>query len=266
MPQRSPSFLRPDYRLRHAIYQVYSDTGRDIWVKPKALTKFGRNDDHDNDATFETVWQRGGHETLISTNGIDTISSSNAGDDQTVTIEGHTISGTDLTFSVQTATLDGQNKVTLATPLARTTRMYNTGTTDFAGTIYVYEDDTVLLGVPQTAANIHLQTSGSNNQSLKCSTSISSTDYWLITQVGIMANRQGSTSIDGRLQLAEVGKVWRTRFPISAGSNGETFSTIQLDPVLIVPPNHDVRMIAASSANNASVGAFIGGYLCNWNN
>lgn len=247
-----------DYRLQHAINEIRGTYGDNVFIKPKSLTKFGRNDALGQ--SFETVWIQGGNETYATGNTIDSVSSSDSGDTQSVTVEGHTISGGVLTFVVQSVTLTGQDTATLATPLYRATRAYNNGSTDFAGTVYVYEPDTVTNGVPQTAAKIHLRTDGTNNQSLKCSTSTSNVDYWILTKLTASVNRQQSRSVDFRLQVRENGKVFRTKFPFSCNSSSGTI-IVNLDPCLVVPTNSDIRIIAASSSTGTGVAASMGGYL-----
>ncbi len=241
----------------NVISSTYGDTVS-VDTKKKSLLKFGRNDNIST--SEEMVWLQGGTETLATGNDIDTISSSNSGDSQSVVVEGHTLSGSDLTFVVQSATLNGQNKVTLSTPLYRSTRIYNNDSTDFAGTIYVYEDTAISSGVPSDSTKIHLRTDGSNNQSLKCATSVSSTDYWIITSGTFSVNRQNSRSVDYRVQVKEFGKVWRTRFPVSVHSTGGAVA-VEFNPPLIVPKNSDMRVMATSSGSSTGVEASLNGYL-----
>lgn len=254
-----------DPRVQQAINVIYSTYGDTVSVdqKKKNLTKFGRNPAATT--TSSTVWAYGAslaNEVLVSSNAIDTISSSSAGDTQLVTIEGHTISGTDLTFVTQTATLNGQNKVTLTTPLARATRIYNSGATDFAGTVYVFEDDTVSAGVPQTAAKVHLTApiAYAGNQSLKCATAISSVDYWLIEHVTCSVLKKTAGYADFSLQVKVDGGVFRTIETYSAASASGTIR-VEYDEFLIVPPNSDVRMICTADAASTDVMASVHGVL-----
>ena len=242
----------------HTIQEIQFSHGDDVYFKGKSLNKFGRN--ADLSTTEETVWLQGGTETYATGNTVDTISSSNAGDTQSVIIEGHTSSGSDLTFVVQSATLNGQNKVVLTTPLTRATRMYNTGSTNFAGAVYVYEDTAITGGVPTDTSKIHIRTDGSNNQSLKCATSTSSVDYWWIYNLNMNVFRQNTRSVDFKLQVRTPWNsgVFRTREVGSAsnssGSTGERCN-------IIVPPNSDVRVVAVSSGTGTEVSAEIQGYL-----
>lgn len=70
--------------------------------------KWGRNPDLDS-ANAEQVWFTGGTETLPTSDLIDSLVSTDAGDDQTVIIDVMTISGTTLTRVVQEAVVDGTN-------------------------------------------------------------------------------------------------------------------------------------------------------------
>lgn len=171
-------------QAERVVASTYGDTVS-VLEKKKDLLKFGRN--FAAGTSYSTVWAYGdtlATEVLPTTNAIDTVSSSSTSDTGTVVIEGHTISGSDLTFVVQTATLNGRNKVVLTTPLARATRIKNTGAADFVGDIYVYEDDTISAGVPTTSTKVHVTArAGYGNQSLKCATSISSVDYWFISHI-----------------------------------------------------------------------------------
>lgn len=248
--------------LDQAIREIYADDG--VRVRPefknKTLNKYGKN--VDLSTIKEEVWARGGVETLPTTNAIDTISSSNSGDSQDVIVEGHTVDGSgNLTFVVQTATLNGQNKVTLGTPLARSTRIKNNDSDDFAGTVYVYEDDTLTAGVPQTEAKIHLQTDGNSNQSLKCATSVSQFDYWIITALTLGVNRQQTRNVDFELQVREKGKVFRVQSPPVSLASQSGGIHVPLHPYLIVKPNSDVRMMAVSSGASTQVEATIHGIL-----
>lgn len=195
-----------------------------------------------------------GEETYQTDNTIDSIVSSNAGDTQSVIVEGHTIDGNgDFTFVVQPATLNGQTPVTLSTPLARATRIYNNDSTDFAGTVYGYRSaaTSVVSGVPQTTAAIHLQTD-SNNQSLKAATTISKDDYWIISDVLVGVRRQQTRSVDFKFQVREKGKVFRTRLPFSGHSYAGTIP-VPIRPYFIVRPNSDWRVNATSSGASTQV-------------
>ena len=239
----------PDYRIPYAINQIFKDDAVTVSVaeKGKSLVKFGTNPLLAS-GVEETVWSTGGIETYETTNAIDEVVSSNAGDTQDIVIEGHTISGSDLTFVSQTATLTGTTAAVLTTPLARVTRIYNDDNTDFLGNITVYVN----------GGNTHLTALIGNNQSLKCSTALSSVDYWLITGFDMSVNRSNTANVDFKLQIRESGKVFRTQY-FASQANGASYFTF--DQAIIVRPNSDIRVQATSNAASTSVSASIHGYL-----
>lgn len=248
--------------ITQAINSIYQNFGDVVSVtdKAKTLYKFGRNADIGTGA-YTTVQREGGDETYCTTNAIDKFSSSNAGDTQEIVIEGHTIADGELTFATQTVTLNGQTETSLTTPLARVTRLYNNGTTDFTGDIYVYEDDTVTGGVPQTASKIHMKVTD-GNQSEKCSTSFSNSDYFIVTEFIGHVFEKTSVNVEFIGELRQVGttnKVFRRVFS-TAGSNGQP-TVVKFDPPIIIPKNYDARVRAISSSAGTDVGAAFNGYL-----
>lgn len=245
-----------DY-IKNLVNKNYGDK-IDFTTKSKTLRKFGRNTNL-SASTEAQVWITGGIETLSTSNDITHIASSNAGDTQIVTIEGHTIdSNGDFTFVTQNITLQGQTKTALTTPIARATRAFNNGSTNFAGTIYIAKDVTFTNGVP--ASDISATINSSDNQTLKAATTISKNDYWIITDVQFSVRRQQTANVDFKIQVREKGKVFRT-FLTAAVSNTSGSYQAQLSTPLIIRPNSDVRVMATSSANTTQVDAIIDGYL-----
>lgn len=156
----------------------------------------------------------------------------------------------------QVVTLTGQTKKALDTPLYRSNRLFNDNGAAWDGDIYVFEDDTLTAGVPQTAAKIHLKASAEGQQSAKCATAVENEEYLIIMSLYGFTSKQQAAAVDFQFQQAEFAKVFRTRFDWSIPSTAGG-PPIHLDPVLIVPPNSDARIRASVSANNTKVfGAF----------
>lgn len=251
------------YWTRRAESQVLSDYSDTVSVseKNKSLLKFGRNESLGTSQAM--VWAYGpdqAKEVLPTTNAITHFSSSDSGDAQEIVIEGHTISGTTLTFVTQTVTLAGQTKTSLTTPIARATRLYNNGSTDFAGTVYVYEDDTVSSGEPNTSSKVHLSAADVFNQSQKAATALSNSDYYFLTQFYGNVLKKQSASVDFQLQVRLPGKVFRTILNRGAGTDGSDFD-MQLRPFLIIPKNSDIRIVATSDTAGTDVQAGFNGLL-----
>lgn len=249
----------PDFWAEHAMREIYNAYGDVVEVQPRSLLKFGSN--FDVGLTFETVQSQGGDEVYATSNTIDTVSSSSASDTSVVGIEGHTIDGDgNFAFVVQFATLSGQNKVLLPTPLARCTRIYNADDALFLGSIYVYEDDTVTAGVPDTADKIHAVALVAEQGTQKCSTTISNNQYWIITQGWASVNKRQAANVDFHLQVRTKGGVFRTLADLSLSSTSGSHD-ITFKPYMIVPQNADVRVRAQSSNTGTAVSANLNGFL-----
>ena len=257
----SDRFYNPDdWKMAAALERIRSDYGKICYIKPKALLKFGRNEGVGT--SYEDVWQYGGTETFPTTNAIDKLSSSSGSDTTTIVVEGQTISGSDLTFVTQTVTLAGQTETALTTPLARCTRAYASGAVDLVGDVYVYEDDTVSSGVPQTAGKVHMVIKGTEgeNQSFKASTSISSLDYWIITGFYCAVLRKTSAQANFEMQVREPGGVFRSRLIANAASTAAP-TIISINPPLIVPSNSDFRVRTQASTTGVDCVAWTNGHL-----
>ena len=237
--------------IDHAIEVIASTYGERVRIKDKFLSKFGRF--ASLGTAYETVQEQGGLEVKQTDNLIDTVVSDNAGDNQSVRIEGHTIDGSgNLTFTVQTPTLNGTTNVTLSTPLARATRITNEGSTDFAGTVTIFD--------ATTPATIFLQADGTHNRSQKAATSISSKDYWIITGLYGAVEKKAAASADFSLQVKKQGGVFQEVFGFTASSSAVS-PLLQLTSPIIVPSNSDVRLNAAASTSGVEVVGRIEGYL-----
>lgn len=248
-----------------------------IFDKAKTLNKFGRNNNLDSGQECTVEEFLGGtqyEETYAADNTIDRIVSSSGSDTQPYVIEGHTKDANDdLIFSVQTGTLTGQTPVVLGTPLVRATRFYigNTGVfglepTPLAGNISVYRsaDTTVTSGVPQTPTAVNLYVTAGRSQSQKCSTSISSTDYLIVTEAEFSkTGGKGAGELDFGLSYRDVKNGGRFRplgAEISLNSNQPSFF-VAYNPPLVIPSNHDVRAVATASTTNLAGTAEFNGWL-----
>ena len=201
-------------------------------------------------------------ETFVADNLIDSIVSSSASDvDLDIVIEGHTVADGVTTFVVQTATLDasdGTTAVALDTPLFRVTRIYNADTTTkLVGNIYVYEDDT-----GRTDAKTHISIPAGEQKSQKAATTISSSDYWIVTNFSLSVLTTATKYAQARIEVKPTGSsVW---LPITQNiSCTDTTGTIELlkEPYIIVPKNYDVRLAVKTNTSGVAVAGGFSGYL-----
>lgn len=249
--------------LEHAKRIIKKDFGDvvSLEAKDKDLLKFGRSTQIQTDLTTIMTLPSGTYnETYVSDNTISVVSSSQVGDTTTLVVEGHTIdSDSNLTFVTQEITLNGQNQVSLTTPLARATRAYNSGSTDLTGDIYVYEDTNSAGGVPSNASKVHLMIAAGLNQSEKCSTSISNNDYWIVTKIYADILTKLSSYAEVLFEIRRKGGVFREVASISASDahNG----VLEFKPYIIVPKNADTRLRAKADVNGRDVSGGIVGTL-----
>jgi hypothetical protein len=175
-------------------------------------------------------------------------------------LEGFIFDNNNLVPNKQEVTLNGQNKVALDTPLCRVHRLYDYDSTSYNGTIYVYEDDTVSGGVPQTSSKIHI-TVVEGNQSEKAANSTGYNQYLIVTGVNGYCFSNVATSFDLWLEVREVGgvnKTFRRILSISGKENSPVVNS--LDPPIIIKKNSDIRITVQADKNNRDIGAFFSGY------
>lgn len=326
-----------DYAER-VIADTYSDTVS-VDTKLKTLLKFGKNPNVGTATTGYTIWYTGqdqAHETYVSRNLIDSISSASSSDTGIVTVEGHTV-GSDVsvstltqsagtatcttgsahgyasddwvymeganeagyngivqitvtgsttftytvdsgtaspatgtitatnqakTFVTQDVTLTGQTRAALGTALARCTRVYvkeQNRATDLVGGVFVYENTSLTSGKPTDTTKIYLTVQPGKNQSEKASTSLSSTDYWILTSFRASVFDKTGGTIDCALQIRRPGSVFREVEDVvaTADNNG----IFKFNPFLIVPKDSDVRLVATAAATGTEATGSIQGYL-----
>ena len=251
----------PDGRLVQAEREIQATFGDVVSIdkKAKSLIKFGKSAALSTD-TLETVWTVGGNESYVSDNSITHVSSSSALDTQEIRVEGHTISGNDLTFVVQTVTLSGQTSVALTTGLARVSRISNNNGTELVGRVVVYEDTAIVGGIPTDATKIHIDIPLGFQQSFKAATSFSKEDYYVMSGFYGAVSAKQSAAVDFYIEIKEPDGVFLQKACFTASSSGGN-SDISLDPAIIVPKNSDVRVRCETSDNNAVVFGIFKGYL-----
>ena len=263
-PASGEELLSPPVGTQLAIAQISKYDGVTVSVvdKAKAIHKFGQ--DPSAGVTRSTVdGLADATEILLTTNGITSIVSSSAADaTETIYVEGHTISGDDLTFVSQTVTLNGQTAVTLGTALARVSRMNNTSGTELAGAVSAYEGGAITAGVPDTSTEIHASIRAGEQQTEKAATSTSSVDYLFITHLAGSIHDASNLECDIALETKATNGVWRHKadFAVTVAGNPSVFQSYNDSPI-VVPPNHDIRMLSTMASGTAKVTARFGGWL-----
>lgn len=254
--------------VKHAIDRIKNEYGDVVSVEKKAkdLIRFGLNTNVGT--TRSTLWYTGQdelNETYVAgnSNSIDTLSCSNAGSDQELIVEGHYYDNNIRIFTKQIVKQNGQSKVQLSRSLNRVTRAYHAGRTEtnLIGETYIYEDTAISAGKPTDTEKIHLTLPSGENQSQKASTSLSSSDYWIVTGFSAgYAEKSGSNIADVRLEVRRKGEVYR---PISKGLIIRTGDDSIRDfiPYIVIPKESDIRLTALASTSGQSINGDIFGFL-----
>lgn len=205
--------------------------------------RFARNPDIDT--TRETIWPLGGIYVWPTNPSTWYISSSSASD------AGRTIQMTvlDANFvsTTRTITLAGQTKTAITGgEIFRLISAFNSGAVDLVGNVYIYEDDTVVAGVPATPAKVKAYiTNTEQNSGLGFYTIPAGKTGYL---TGWAATSSTGVS-DVTLDIKNFGQVWRQRGRRLV--NGDT--EIQYTVFLRIPEKSDLRFEASTSVNNVSV-------------
>ena len=247
--------------LTFAIEEIYRQHGVRTRIGRKGLRKYGRNPDLDTADGITEVNALGINETYLSDNLITHAVSSSGSDTGQLYIEGMTLSGGIFTFITQTITLTGQTKVALTTPLARVTRVRYLGVSNNIGDIYVMEDEAVTGGVPDDINDAHALALAGTNNSLKAATSVSNTNFFIMTYWRGSVGRQAAASCDFQLNVRTIGSTPFIVTDTESAASGSAGFIIKEPPFLIVPPNSDISIDCDTSANNTDVKAGFGGYF-----
>jgi hypothetical protein len=134
-----------------------------------AVAKFGAAPDFDSGDGEVDVWDGAEDGTswenmvydFSTTADIDSLSSSDASDNQDIEIQG--LDG-NTNLVTQTVTLSGQTRVDLSTDLYRVFRMKNVGTSNLTGHVFCYVTNSITGGVPDDASKIRGIIHPENNQ------------------------------------------------------------------------------------------------------
>ncbi len=190
--------------------------------------------------------------TYSSSADIDTISSSNAGDAQDIQIQGL---DANWALTTQTATLNGQSKVTLDTALIRVFRMINMGATDLAGVVYCYVDGAITAGVPDTSGDVRAIINDGDNQTLMALYTIPAGKraFLIKGEAGLVSKLAGY--IEGHFDARPFEGVFQTKRTFGLASTGSSYIDVMFPMPLVIDEKTDVRVRVNSSANDMNVNA-----------
>lgn len=219
------------------------------------MHKFGRNPDLDIVDGMADIWDYAPTEPTYNYStiaDIDSISSSDGGDLQTVEIQGL---DTNWALVTQTATLNGQTRVALGTSLIRVFRMANTDTTDFAGQIYCYVNTAITAGVPNDTTKVRAYVDGGNNQTLMAIYTVPAGQTGYLLQGFSSIARKKAAMFLGEFLMRPFGGVFQLKETFSLHSTGSGSMIYPFPVPLPIPAKTDVTTRADTDTNNVGISA-----------
>jgi hypothetical protein len=171
---------------------------------------------------------------------IDTLSSSSASDTFSIELQG--LDG-GYNLIIQTNTLNGTNKVTLATPLLRLFRMVNQNSTDNVGHVYCFTNGATTGGVPTDATMVRAIIQPTNNQTLMSIYTVKTNavgylrDFFAATAG---ANRDANYRVD--LYVRPPGGVFQLKHRTAIQDGGTSFFRYSYTEPEIIPERSDIEM------------------------
>jgi len=228
------------------------------------INKFGHSNDVDTTTDPQDIWggapetfaANGGKYTFSTTAAIDSISSSNSGDTQIVTVVGLDANWEEV---IQTITLAGQTKVPLTTPLIRVYRMYNSGTVDIAGTVYCYEDTTLSAGVPVDKLKIRAIIDDGENQTEMAIYTVPSGCTALFMQGYVGISRSGASNVANfTYAVRPFGEVFQQKGRATCSTQGSNAWIYNYAAYPAIPEKADIKLTCeeVSASGTGVVGGF----------
>lgn len=218
------------------------------------VRKFGYN--YSVGTAYEDVWNQGGTYTYQSSASTMYVSSSDAGDTGTMTVEGLDTNWDEQTQSV---TLSGQSQVEVGSGLTwiRVFRAFNTGGTEFAGDIYVAETDSLTGGVPDTDSKIKAKITSPEEQTKMALWSVPAGKTLYITSI-YAGTRSKDKGLRFGLYVREFGKTFLDKRLLTAFNGHQHYA---YDFPEVIAAKSDVKIRALSDIAGAECeGGFEGWY------
>lgn len=225
---------------------------------------YGENPDVDSGTVPEDLWDQGGTYTFTAAGGAAMfVSSSNGGDTQDVEITVLTDDGSGVwTEETLTQTLAGQAKTALTFDSGddpvRVLSVVNNSGTPLTGDVYVYEDDTVVAGVPQTAAKIRAKVVAGNDRTYMAIYTIASSKVGYLYQRDVGLANNTATTAEVRFQSRLVGASFATDSRLTLDNSVLARHVEPMKLPLELPAKTDIKWLAQVCATNNSAicGAF----------
>lgn len=208
------------------------DIRRGGYPDKELLRVEGRNPDVDD--TANAIWEQGGVYNFSTGGKAYSVSSSENADTQNVEI---IILLTDFTKAIYNVTLTGRTKLVFHAPTTghRVLSIRNTGTSIFAGDVYIYEDSAITAGVPDDLTLVRafventVNVLGFNRSRMAITTIEAGVTAYLMST---FSNVGGNIDVQVRLE----GKVF-----------------ISYDSLVPIPEKSDVMIVATSPSGDVEI-------------
>lgn len=226
-----------------------------------SIFKFGENPDLDIAHGSADIWEFAptvNNYVYQSSAGIHYISSTDAGDTQDIEVE-----GLDANWNKQiiTVTLAGQTKTQIGTgeTFIRVYRARNVGTTNLAGSVYIYEDDTVVAGVPNTNSKVKAYIMNGNNQTLMTQVPVPAGKTGLIKWVQSSLSKKKDGILGVTIYIRPFGQVFQVKESFNVMSTGSSCVHKDFDGIPIVATEKsDIVMRAEANTDAMAVTGSMG--------
>jgi hypothetical protein len=227
------------------------------------INKFAENPDTDTGTFPEDVWDFGGIYTwTVDAGAAYFISSSDNSDNQSIEFSAITVdSNGNWNTEVFTQNIPGQTQTQLTPPsgdpvkmVYRMESMAVTGD-NITGNLYVYENDTVIAGVPQTQTLVRGQINDGNNQTLMSQYIIPTGKVGFFYQI-LAGQSRAQTAGQSRLSLktARFGEVFKVKGRIATVNSGSSnFTNLLVFPSPLSSRTEILGRIEEVSANNTGI-------------
>lgn len=238
------------------------DISRDKIPNAVAVHKFGKASDIDSVNGFVDIWDAGDLDislkikTYSTTADIDSISSSDAGDTQTIFVIGLDVNWI---ITGQFVTLDGQNRVALTTALIRVFRMRNDSSTSIDGIVYCYVNGAITNGVPDVMTTVRAIINDGNNRTLMTHFTIPEGMFGLWHDYEVSLGNRTAVSSNWRIWTRPFEKVFsiRKNGTLNATGTSSIYRPIQF-PIRLEPRTDIVIRADTDVTNNISVSGELG--------
>lgn len=230
----------------------------------KFIRKFGTHENVSNGISSEAIWSYAdvaGDYSFPSDSGeLMWISSSNNLDNQVIQIE-----GLDEFFleKSEEIVLQGQTPLILSGKWSRVNRVFNKGSSDLSGNVFVYTGGDQVEGVPTTSSSVKAIIENGHNQTMQSIYSVPANCQLNLSSYHISCDAKTSNSaanLTVSMMVREFGSVFRTQEVIAVSSLNP--SIIKLDMPLPIPGKSDILFkINSSTDNNMHVHCVFEGML-----